>query len=90
MDEGIKARTLIKDIEKVTKDESIKAVVLRIDSPGGDALASDVIAEGIKKLKKEKPVIVSQGIVAGSGGYWLSMYADTIVSNKNTITVLLG
>lgn len=90
MDEGIKARTLIKDIEKVTKDESIKAVVLRIDSPGGDALASDVIAEGIKKLKKEKPVIVSQGIVAGSGGYWLSMYADTIVSNKNTITGSIG
>lgn len=90
MDDGIKARTLIKDIEKVTKDESIKAVVLRIDSPGGDALASDVIAEGMKKLKKEKPVIVSQGIVAGSGGYWLSMYADTIVSNKNTITGSIG
>lgn len=90
MDEGIKARTLIKDIEKISKDKSIKAVVFRVDSPGGDALASDVIAEAMKKLKKSKPVVVSQGSVAGSGGYWLSMYADTIVSNKNTITGSIG
>ncbi len=90
MDEGIKARSLIKDIELISKDESIKAVVFRIDSPGGDALASDVIAEGMKKLKGKKPVIVSQGLVAGSGGYWLSMYADTIVSNPNTITGSIG
>lgn len=90
MDEGIKARSLIKDIERISKDNSIKAVVFRIDSPGGDALASDVVAEGIKKLKKSKPVIVSQGLVAGSGGYWLSMYGDTIVSNKNTITGSIG
>ncbi len=90
MDEGIRARTLIKDLEKISSDNSIKAVVFRIDSPGGDALASDVIAEGIKKLKKIKPVIVSQGLVAGSGGYWLSMYGDTIVANKNTITGSIG
>lgn len=90
MDEGIKARSLIKDIEKISKDNSIKAVVFRIDSPGGDALASDVVAEGIRKLKRSKPVIVSQGLVAGSGGYWLSMYGDTIVSNKNTITGSIG
>ena len=90
MDEGIKARSLIKDVEKISKDNSIKAVVFRIDSPGGDALASDVIAEAMKKLKGKKPVIVSQGLVAGSGGYWLSMYADTIVSNKNTITGSIG
>lgn len=90
MDEGIKARSLIKDIEKIEKDNSIKAVIFRIDSPGGDALASDVIAEGMKKLKRKKPVIVSQGIVAGSGGYWLSMYADTIIANKNTITGSIG
>ncbi len=90
MDEGIKARSLIKDIEKISKDNSIKAVVFRIDSPGGDALASDVIAEAMKKLKKSKPVIVSQGLVAGSGGYWLSMNADTIVSNRNTITGSIG
>lgn len=90
MDEGIKARSLIKDVEKIAKDKSIKAVIFRIDSPGGDALASDVIAEGMRKIKGKKPVIVSQGLVAGSGGYWLSMYADTIVSNKNTITGSIG
>lgn len=90
MDEGIKARKLIKDIERIEKDNSIKAVVFRVDSPGGDALASDVIAEGMKKLKKRKPVIVSQGFVAGSGGYWLSMYGDTIVSMPNTITGSIG
>lgn len=90
MDEGIRARSLIKDVEKIAKDKSIKAVIFRIDSPGGDALASDVIAEGMRKIKGKKPVIVSQGLVAGSGGYWLSMYADTIVSNKNTITGSIG
>lgn len=90
MDEGIKARSLVKDFEKVEKDKSIKAVVFRVDSPGGDALASDVIAEAIKKVKMKKPVIISQGYVAGSGGYWLSMYGDTIVSNENTITGSIG
>lgn len=90
MDEGIKARTLIKDFERVEKDNTIKAVVFRVDSPGGDALASDVIAEAIKKVKMKKPLIVSQGYVAGSGGYWLSMYGDTIVSNENTITGSIG
>jgi len=90
MDEGIKARKLIKDLEKIEKDNSIKAVVFRVDSPGGDALASDVIAEGMKKIKKRKPVIVSQGLVAGSGGYWLSMNGDTIVSMPNTITGSIG
>lgn len=90
MDEGITARKLVKDFDRVLKDNSIKAVVFRVDSPGGDALASDVIAETMKKLKKIKPLIVSQGYVAGSGGYWLSMYADTIVSMPTSITGSIG
>lgn len=90
MDEGISARNLIKDIEKVKNDNTIKAVVLRVDSPGGDALASDYVAEAVKECKKYKPVIVSQGAVAGSGGYWLSMYGDTIISAPNTITGSIG
>lgn len=90
MDEGITARKLVKDFDRVLKDNSIKAVVFRVDSPGGDALASDVIAEAMKKLKKIKPLIVSQGYVAGSGGYWLSMYADTIVSMPTSITGSIG
>ncbi len=90
MDRGIKARELVKDVEAVTRDSRVKAVVLRVDSPGGDGTAADIIAEAIMKCKKEKPVIVSQGAVAASGGYWLSMYADTIVAAPNTITGSIG
>lgn len=90
MDEGIKARTLSKTIKKIAKDRRIKAVVIRVDSPGGDALASDLVAEAMKTCRKYKPVIVSQGAVAGSGGYWLSMYGDTIVAAPNTITGSIG
>jgi protease IV len=90
MDEGITARKLVKDIEAVCKNNNVKALVLRVDSPGGDALASDIIAEALKKCKENKPVIVSQGYVAASGGYWLSMYADTIVAAPVTITGSIG
>ena len=90
MDAGIAARRLVKDVEDAVNDHRIKAIVLRVDSPGGDALASDYIAEALRKAKGKKPVIVSQGSVAGSGGYWLSMYADTIVAAPNTITGSIG
>jgi protease-4 len=90
MDEGINARKLVKDVQTVTDDSRVKAVVLRVDSPGGDALASDYIAEALKKCKEKKPVIISQGYVAASGGYWLSMYGDTIVAAPNTITGSIG
>ncbi len=90
MDEGITARTLVKDVETAVNDRMVKAIVLRVDSPGGDPMASDYIAEALKKAKGKKPVIVSQGAVAASGGYWLSMYADTIVAAPNTITGSIG
>jgi protease-4 len=90
VDEGITARKLVKDVDAAVNDENVKAIVLRVDSPGGSALASDIIAEAIKKAKGKKPVIVSQGYVAGSGGYWLSMYGDTIVAAPNTITGSIG
>jgi len=90
MDEGINARSLVKVVEGAVNDAQIKAIVLRIDSPGGDALASDYIAEAMRKAKGRKPIIVSQGFVAGSGGYWLSMYADTIVAAPGTITGSIG
>jgi protease-4 len=90
MDAGIKARDLVKDVEAAGDDPRIKAIILRVDSPGGDGMASDYVAEAMKKAKKNKPVIVSQGYVAGSGGYWLSMYADTIVSTPGTITGSIG
>ena len=90
MDEGIKARSLVRDVEAAANDPKIKAIVLRVDSPGGDGMASDYIAEAMKRARKNKPVIVSQGYVAGSGGYWLSMYADTIVAAPSTITGSIG
>jgi len=90
MDEGIAARRLVKDVEAAVDDSRVKAIVLRVDSPGGDAMASDYIAEAMKKAKGKKPIIVSQGFVAASGGYWLSMYADTIVAAPGTITGSIG
>lgn len=90
MDEGINARSLVKDVEAAVKDDNVKAIVLRVDSPGGDAMASDYIAEALKKAKGKKPVIISQGFVAASGGYWLSMYGDTIVAAPGTITGSIG
>jgi len=90
MDTGIKARSLERVFDKVAADNEIKAVVFRVDSPGGSATASDVVAEAIKRCEKKKPVIVSQGWVAGSGGYWISMYGDTIVAAPNTITGSIG
>jgi protease-4 len=90
MDEGISARTLVKDVQAAADDSRVKAIVLRVDSPGGDAMASDYIAEAMRKAKGKKPIIVSQGFVAASGGYWLSMYADTIVAAPGTITGSIG
>ncbi|MFN3694663.1 MAG: signal peptide peptidase SppA, partial [Ignavibacterium sp.] len=90
MDDGIKARSLVSNVESAFSDNNVKAVVLRIDSPGGDALAADLIADVLRKNKGTKPIIVSQGFVAASGGYWLSMYADTIVAASNTITGSIG
>lgn len=90
MDEGIRARWLERVFHKLAKNRAIKAVVFRVDSPGGDGMASDVVAEALKKCSEKKPVIVSQGQVAGSGGYWISMYGDTIVAGPNTITGSIG
>ena len=90
MDDGISARKLVNDIKAAGKDKSVKAIVLRVDSPGGDAMASDYIAEAIKKIKKDKPVIISQGSLAASGGYWLSMYGTHILSSPFTITGSIG
>jgi protease-4 len=90
MDQGIKARWLEKKLLALAKDKSIKAIVFRADSPGGDGMASDLVAEAIKKCKQKKPVIVSQGQVAGSGGYWISMYGNEIIAGPSTITGSIG
>jgi len=90
MDEGLKARSLARVIEGLRNDKNVKAVVFRADSPGGEALASDMVAEELKKTAKKKPVIVSQGWVAGSGGYWISMYGHKIIATPLTITGSIG
>jgi len=90
MDEGIKARQLEKIFRSLREDKDVKAVVFRVDSPGGYALASDVTAEALRKCAQKKPVIVSQGNLAASGGYWISMYGDTIVAAPLTVTGSIG
>jgi protease IV len=90
MDEGINARKLVGYVDRSVNDNNVKAIILRVDSPGGDGLASDIIAEALRKAKGKKPVIISQGSVAASGGYWLSMYGDTILAAPNTITGSIG
>lgn len=90
MDEGINARILSKQVDAVANDPDVKAVILRVDSPGGDGMASDYVAEALKRCSRRKPTIISQGYVAASGGYWLSMYGDVIVSSPNSITGSIG
>jgi len=91
MDEGIKARESSKALRKLRENSGISAVVVRADSPGGDPLASDLVADELRHLKKaKKPVLVSQGRVAGSGGYWISMDADTIMTTPFTVTGSIG
>ncbi|MGE5479425.1 MAG: signal peptide peptidase SppA [Chloroflexota bacterium] len=90
METGIKARRLADALESAFKNSNISAIVLRVDSPGGDAMASDYVAKVIRDNKGKKPIIVSQGMVAASGGYWLSMDADTIVAAPQTITGSIG
>ncbi|NUO81688.1 S49 family peptidase, partial [candidate division KSB1 bacterium] len=90
LEEGIRARWLEGVLHGLAKNSAVKAIVFRADSPGGDGLASDLVAEALAKCKAKKPVIVSQGQVAGSGGYWISMYGDQIVAGPNTITGSIG
>lgn len=89
-DETIGSERVSKAIRKARLDTSIKAIVLRVNSPGGSALASDVIWRETVLAKKEKPFVVSMGDVAASGGYYISCAADTIVAEPNTITGSIG
>lgn len=77
-------------LRRVRKDKTIAAVVFRVDSPGGSAVASDVIGREVALTKKEKPIIVSMSDVAGSGGYWISMDAHKIVAQPQTLTGSIG
>lgn len=86
----IDSEKVIKDLRKLQKDEDVKAVVLRINSPGGSAYGSEQIWYAISQLKKEKPVVVSMGDYAASGGYYIACNADTIVAEPTTLTGSIG
>eukprot|EP01029_Cantina_marsupialis_P008883 TRINITY_DN20819_c0_g1_i1.p1 TRINITY_DN20819_c0_g1~~TRINITY_DN20819_c0_g1_i1.p1 ORF type:complete len:599 (+),score=105.66 TRINITY_DN20819_c0_g1_i1:2237-4033(+) len=81
---------LANTIRKARKDSTVKAIVLRVNSPGGSALVSDIIWREVKLASETKPVIASMGNVAASGGYYIACPADTIVADKNTITGSIG
>ena len=89
-DETIGSDRICEALRKARKDKKVKAVVLRINSPGGSALASDVMWREIQLTKKEKPVIASMSDVAASGGYYMAMGCDRIVAQPNTITGSIG
>jgi protease-4 len=79
-----------KALDDAAADDSIKAVVLRVDSPGGSAVASEIILNATKRVKAKKPFVVSMGDVAGSGGYYVSCGADVIFADESTITGSIG
>ena len=88
--ESIDGNRMIRDLRELKEDEDVKAVVLRINSPGGSAYDSEQIWHAVGELKKEKPVIVSMGDYAASGGYYIACNADTIVAEPTTLTGSIG
>lgn len=88
--DGIVSDKLVETIDKAAKDETVKAVVLRVSSPGGSAYGSEQIWRALMKLKEKKPLVVSMGDYAASGGYYIACMADTIVAQPNTITGSIG
>lgn len=89
-DESIGSERISKAIRKARTDSTVKAIVFRVNSPGGSALASDVILREIKLARDEKPVVVSMGDYAASGGYYIACAADTILANPTTLTGSIG
>lgn len=88
--DDIYGNTLAAKLAEVRRNDDVKAVVLRVNSPGGSALASDVIWREVELLREKKPVIVSMGSYAASGGYYISCGADAIVADKTTLTGSIG
>lgn len=89
-EEGIVGTKVIRDLRKLKENDDVKVVVLRVNSPGGSAFASEQICHAVKELKTKKPVIVSMGDYAASGGYYMSCMADTIVAEPTTLTGSIG
>ena len=82
--------SLAREIRELRNEEAVKAIVLRINSPGGSAIASEQILREVRLTKEKKPVIISMGNYAASGGYWIATYGDRIFAEPNTITGSIG
>ena len=89
-EEGIRSGPFMRMLRQVRDDASIKAVILRVNSPGGDAIASDEILHEVKLLAKKKPLVISMSDVAASGGYYIAMTGDPVLAYPNTITGSIG
>lgn len=89
-DQGITAAGFIKLLKQVEDDSSIRGVIIRVDSPGGDGVASDDILHEARNLSKKKPVVISMSDLAASGGYFISLTGDPIVAYPNTLTGSIG
>lgn len=86
----IYSKDMTKEIRRIAQDETIKGVVLRVNSPGGSALASEVIYHELLELRKKKPIVVSMGNYAASGGYYIACAADSLFADANTLTGSIG
>ncbi len=82
--------SVVADLRRAREDAGIKAIILRVDSPGGSAVASEIIRREVQLAAREKPVVVSMSDVAGSGGYWIAMSAQKIVADPGTLTGSIG
>ena len=87
---SIAAGTTVERIEKLTNEDRVKGVVVRINSPGGSATASEAIRQALKKLAEKKPTVISMGDVAASGGYWISCIGTPIYAERGTVTGSIG
>ena len=87
---GIASETFREIFERIRRDDGIQGVVLRLDSPGGDGVASDLLWRSISRVSEKKPVVVSMGDVAASGGYYMAAAADVVLAEASTITGSIG
>ena len=87
---SIGSKTVVTDLRKLAENDNVKAVVLRVNSPGGSALASAVMLREIELLRKKKPVVVSMGNLAASGGYYIATSANKVFAERHTITGSIG
>ncbi|MBQ1929812.1 MAG: signal peptide peptidase SppA [Bacteroidales bacterium] len=89
-DEGLSVKRFYHALRNIEADSTIKAVVLRVSSPGGDAQAAEILNKEIQRIRVKKPVVVSMGEYAASGGYWISANSEKIYADRNTITGSIG